>query len=120
MIGGAVTGARNVISGNVNYGIYVSDPGTRNLTVQGNYLGTDPHGTNAIGNGYSGIGIWSAATNVIVGGTNAGAGNLISGNDLGVDIGGAGDDRGPGLRQLHRCFLQWRHRVAEHKHWRLS
>ncbi len=90
VIGGTVTGARNVISGNVNYGIYVSDSGTKNLIVQGNYLGTDPHGTNAIGNGFSGIGVWNAATNITIGGANAGAGNLISGNDYGVNIGGSG------------------------------
>jgi Astacin (Peptidase family M12A) len=90
VIGGTVAGARNVISGNVNYGIFVSDPGTENLVVQGNYIGTDPHGTNALGNGYSGIGIWSSASNVLVGGTNAGAPNLISGNDNGISLGGSG------------------------------
>jgi hypothetical protein len=90
VIGGAVTGARNVISGNVNYGVYVSDAGTRNLTVQGNYLGTDPLGAAAHGNGLSGIGIWNSASNILVGGTNAGAGNLISGNNYGISIGGSG------------------------------
>ena len=90
LIGGTAAGARNVISGNVNYGIYVSDPGTKNLVVQGNYIGTDPHGATAIGNGFSGIGIWGAATNILVGGTNAGAENLISGNDYGISVGDAG------------------------------
>jgi Astacin (Peptidase family M12A) len=90
LIGGTTPGARNVISGNHNYGIYVSDAGTRNVVVQGNYLGTDPRGLTAIGNGFSGIGVWNTATNVLVGGTNAGAGNLISGNNDGVNIGGTG------------------------------
>jgi hypothetical protein len=90
LIGGTTPGARNVISGNHNYGIYISDAGTRNVVVQGNYLGTDPHGLTAIGNGFSGVGVWNTASNVLVGGTNTGAGNLISGNVLGVDIGGAG------------------------------
>jgi parallel beta-helix repeat protein len=90
LIGGTTPAARNIISGNVNYGIYVSDAGTRNILVEGNYLGTDPTGTTAIGNGFSGIGVWNTATNVVVGGASAGAGNLISGNDDGVDIGGAG------------------------------
>ena len=89
-IGGTVTGARNVISGNTNDGIYISDPGTGNLVVQGNYLGTDPHGTSAIGNGLSGIGIWSNALNVLIGGTNARAPNLISGNGAGISVGGPG------------------------------
>jgi hypothetical protein len=90
VIGGSGTGARNVISGNFNYGIFVSDPGTGNLIVQGNYIGTDVHGTNAVANGFSGIGIWSNADNILVGGTNAGAPNLISGNDNGISIGGPG------------------------------
>ncbi len=90
LIGGTTAAARNVISGNFNYGIYVSDAGTRNVVVQGNYLGTDPNGTTAIGNGFSGIGVWNTATNVLIGGTNTGAGNLISGNVDGVDIGSFG------------------------------
>jgi hypothetical protein len=90
VVGGTVAGARNVLSGNVNYGIYVSDQGTGNLIVQGNYIGTDVHGTNAIGNGLSGIGIWSSAFNVLVGGTNAGAPNLVSGNGNGISLGGLG------------------------------
>jgi hypothetical protein len=89
-IGGTVAQARNVISGNVNYGVFVSDPGTANLVVQGNYIGTDPFGTTAIGNGLAGIGIWSNSLNVLVGGTNAGAPNLISGNSNGISIGGPG------------------------------
>ncbi len=89
-IGGTVAGARNVISGNFSYGIYVSDPGTGNLIVQGNYIGTDVHGTNALANGASGIGIWSSASNVLVGGTNAGAPNLVSGNSNGISLGGSG------------------------------
>ncbi|HXC99147.1 MAG TPA: M12 family metallopeptidase, partial [Verrucomicrobiae bacterium] len=90
LIGGAVRQARNVISGNVKYGVFVSDPGTANLVVQGNYIGTDPSGTTAIGNGLSGIGIWSGALNILVGGTNARTPNLISGNGAGISVGGAG------------------------------
>ncbi len=46
-IGGAVAGARNVISGNgVNSmigadGVYISDAATMGNNVQGNYIGTD-------------------------------------------------------------------------------
>ena len=90
LIGGTTPAARNVISGNVNYGIYVSDVGTRNNIIEGNYIGTGPNGTTAIGNGFAGIGVWNTATNVLIGGTNTGAGNLISGNNYGVDIGGSG------------------------------
>jgi hypothetical protein len=79
-IGGSVPGAGNVISGNISYGIYLSDPGTSNNFVQGNFIGTDAAGTNSIGNGGFGIGILSGASGNLVGGTGSGARNLISGN----------------------------------------
>jgi hypothetical protein len=79
-IGGTSAGAGNLISGNTNYGIYISDPGTSNNFVLGNYIGTDFTGTNAIGNGSIGIGILNSASGNFIGGTGAGAGNLISGN----------------------------------------
>jgi hypothetical protein len=91
-IGGAVAGARNVISGNQQYGIYISDPGTGNNSVLGNYIGTDSTGTKAIGNGGFGIGIWSSAGGNFVGGPGAGAGNVISANSgfsYGLAVGGA-------------------------------
>ena len=47
--------------------------------IQGNYIGTNAAGTSAIANGGRGIRIKSA--NVTVGGSTAGAGNLISGNN---------------------------------------
>lgn len=89
---GGTGGAGNIISGNKQYGIYISDFGTSNNVVQGNFIGTDVAGTNAIGNTGFGIGIWSGASGNLVGGTSAGAGNLISGNpgfSYGIAIGGA-------------------------------
>ena len=48
MIGGTVAGARNVISGNTNPGVYILDSftaiSTQNNLVQGNYIGTDKTG----------------------------------------------------------------------------
>jgi hypothetical protein len=85
-IGGTSPAARNVISGNVSSGITVSDdntPATGSVLIQGNYIGTDVTGTVAMGNGYGsvfGSGIILTANNTTVGGTVAGAGNLISGN----------------------------------------
>ena len=88
LIGGAQPGAGNVVSGNYSEGIYIADPGTGNNFVLGNYLGTDPTGMYAIGNGFTGVGIWNGATNNQIGGTDADDGNLISGNgDDGVSIG---------------------------------
>jgi hypothetical protein len=55
-------------------------------TIQGNYLGTDPAGTQARGNGSRGIDIIQSNNNLI-GGAAQGQGNLISGNEhLGVFI----------------------------------
>lgn len=77
-IGGTSPAARNVISSNrVN-------AGSTGDVVQGNYIGTDKTGTAAIGNGFVGaaLGVGSLGTifDVTVGGTTAGAGNLVSGN----------------------------------------
>ena len=83
-IGGTTAAARNVISGSNTFGIKI-DAGTGNL-IQGNYVGTNAAGTAAIGNRLSGI--TTAAPDVTIGGTTAGAGNLISGNEA-VDGRGA-------------------------------
>jgi titin len=91
LIGGTTAGARNIISGNKQYGIYISDPGTSNNFVLGNFIGPDVTGTNAIGDGGFGIGIWNSASGNFIGGTSGGAGNLISGNpgfSYGVALGG--------------------------------
>ena len=73
VIGGVGAANRNVVSGNNKSGIYLRSD---NNTIQGNYVGTNGSGTAGLGNGYSGIRIWS--DNNLVGGP--GAGNLISGN----------------------------------------
>lgn len=79
-IGGTSAAARNVISGNTGHGV-AFDRALRPVgnTVQGNYIGTDVSGTMDLGNGADGIHIGSSR-NVMVGGTDPGASNLISGN----------------------------------------
>ncbi len=80
-IGGNDPGARNVISGN-SQGIQVRYPGA---VIVGNYIGTDATGMRAVGND---AGVAVAASDVVVGGTSAGSGNLISGNQYdGIDLG---------------------------------
>ena len=83
-IGGAVTGTRNVISGNQARGVYISGTGTTGNRVEGNYVGTNLTGTSAIANQFDGVAVSLAASNNIIGGlTNVpgtGAGNLVSGN----------------------------------------
>lgn len=89
-IGGAVGGAANVLSGNALEGVYIGDPGTIDNVVQGNFIGTDLNGTNAVANGDIGVGIWNGTSNNLVGGLIPGAANLISGNtNYGLVIGGA-------------------------------
>ena len=78
-IGGTTPGARNLISGNYGDGVGITDFSTDNL-VEGNYIGTDYLGTEALGNIQGGISIGDAATNNTVGGITPGARNLISGN----------------------------------------
>ncbi|WP_292933298.1 cadherin-like domain-containing protein [Noviherbaspirillum sp.] len=77
-IGGATAGARNVISGNAFYGIYVG--ASSNNVIQGNYIGTDSTGSAALANASDGIRFQGAALNNTVGGTAAGAGNIIANN----------------------------------------
>ena len=79
VIGGSQAGARNLISGNGNSGIYVSGGGACSNVFQGNYIGTDLTGTRSLANGQEGIYILSGSSNLI-GGLGQGTGNLISGN----------------------------------------
>ncbi len=97
-IGGTTTGAGNLISGNSGDGIDINGSGTTGNVVEGNYIGTDVTGTttfdansNPLGNGYDGVEIDYGATGNTVGGTSAGARNIISGNgNDGVELDQAG------------------------------
>ena len=82
MIGGTKSLMRNIISGNGYTGIIIAGTDVTNNVVQGNYVGTDLTGTHAVPNGQIGIGVWGGATGNLVGGTNAGAANVASGNPL--------------------------------------
>lgn len=74
---------RNVISGNSSFGLYLSG---RDLTVAGNYIGTNPTAAFAIPNAAIGVaidngsGAGGIAGPVILGGAGAVFGNVISGN----------------------------------------
>ncbi|MEK6322315.1 MAG: VCBS repeat-containing protein [Acidobacteriota bacterium] len=78
-IGGTTSQARNVISGHLGTGVVIlstSATDTFNL-VQGNYIGTDSTGTNALGNS-DGV-VISLAKKTTIGGNDASR-NVISGN----------------------------------------
>jgi hypothetical protein len=93
-VGGALAGARNVISGNIGDGVNLADTFGGNPDgnrVQGNYIGTDATGTLAVPNQGDGIDI-SDTDNTLVGGATTEARNLISGNRLnGVEVTPAND-----------------------------
>jgi CSLREA domain-containing protein len=85
-VGGTTAASRNLVSGNGLKGIDISNATASGNVVQGNYIGTDANGTAAIGNDEHGISIADAPSNTI-GGTAAGAGNVVSGNALhGIEI----------------------------------
>lgn len=88
-IGGTVSGARNIISGNDENGSSIIGASATGNLVQGNFIGTDVNGTADLGNIENGVVLYNAPNNKI-GGGNAGEGNVISGNGgNGVYISGA-------------------------------
>ena len=89
---------RNIISGNLFAGVWISGAGTNSNVVAGNYIGTDISGTSAVGNGSTfvvggdddingGVLIENGASDNLIGtsgrhGSNdADDRNVISGND---------------------------------------
>ncbi|MCX6008327.1 MAG: right-handed parallel beta-helix repeat-containing protein [Chloroflexi bacterium] len=78
-IGGPRKGQRNVISGNVAYGVDLFGHQVSGNLVYGNYIGTDPIGQKAIPNTY-GVLFDDRSHGNIVGGLEPGEANLISGN----------------------------------------
>ena len=79
-VGGIVAGSRNVLSGNVAQGVWVTFAGTSLNTIDGNFIGTDLTGSVALGNGNNGIEI--DGTSAMIGGVVAGAGNVIVASGL--------------------------------------
>jgi CSLREA domain-containing protein len=108
VIGGATAADLNVISDNRGAGILVD--GSDN-SAQGNWIGLDPTGLAALGNGtgvmITGAGNTVGAGNVISGNLGAGVdisgpgstGNVIQGNAIGPDVPGAGriSNQGDGI-----------------------
>ena len=83
-IGGTTAAARNIISGNTFHGIQL-DGTTTGTLVRGNYIGLNAAGTASIGIQDVGVSINNQnpgpTTNNTIGGTVAGARNVISGNE---------------------------------------
>ncbi|MFL5341430.1 MAG: SdrD B-like domain-containing protein [Gemmataceae bacterium] len=80
-IGGAALNQGNIISGNLQNGVRIENFGNNNI-IQGNFIGTDVSGTNALGNGATGVYIDSSSGNLIGGPapitTTSNQGNIIA------------------------------------------
>lgn len=103
-IGGAVTGARNVISGSFSVGLYLEGPGTTGNVIFGNFIGTNASGSGVLANAYgiyclfcSGNIIGSPdplSRNVLSGNQfygialSSGGGNIVQGNFIGTSASG--------------------------------
>jgi ELWxxDGT repeat protein/autotransporter-associated beta strand protein len=84
---GNTIGGRNVISGNVRYGVAVGGQGATGNLIAGNLVGTDSSGLKPLGN-QIGVSIDNVPSNT-VGGSGVDARNIISGNnDAGIRITG--------------------------------
>lgn len=91
ILGGTNALARNVLSGNSQYGLFITDPNTTGNQVLGNYIGTDASGSLAVSNQTGGAFVGGGARSNVIGGTMAAARNVFSGNrDFGLWLGGVG------------------------------
>jgi titin len=77
-IGGAVAGARNVISGNDGYGVEITGAVTDGNRVQGNRIGLPATGASPLGNALDGVRVADDANRNVIGGTRVGTGNVIA------------------------------------------
>src|SRR5574341_322993 len=79
---------RNLISGNTICGLYAS-PGSTHMLAQGNLVGSDIGGATPIPNASCGVAA-SGESGSLIGGTEAGQGNLILGNLVGISVASTG------------------------------
>jgi hypothetical protein len=88
-VGGTSASAANVISGNLQAGLLLSDSGTSGNVVLGNDIGTDSGRTINLGNTDDGVLIANGASANTIGGTTKGARNVIAFNAEGVVLSGS-------------------------------
>jgi hypothetical protein len=77
-IGGTATGAKNVIGGS-QVGVGIRGTNTSGIVLEGNSIGVGADGHTPIPNGY-GVWLFGGTSNNTIGGTAAGAGNVIADN----------------------------------------
>ena len=100
---GNTIGPDNVLSGNTEYGVWISGAGTNDNIVTGSRVGTNDAGTASLANGLGGVIVTDGAQfntigggNVISGNTNAGVwitgtnvlSNTVDGNFIGTNAAG--------------------------------
>ncbi len=85
IIGGTLSGAGNVISGNSGDGLAID---ANHPTMQGNLIGVDAKGTGVLGNLIFGIQV-QGGTNNVIGGQQPGAANIIDNNGTGIQVSAA-------------------------------
>ncbi|MBX9852994.1 MAG: T9SS type A sorting domain-containing protein [Cytophagaceae bacterium] len=104
IIGGTTAADRNIISMNGRSAVTIpSCTGTdgcgillervNGVTIQGNYIGVDATGLTAAGNGSTGIQVNGGCSAVVIGGSVAGSGNIISSNGFNCSDGTAPNAR---------------------------
>ncbi len=93
-IGGSTPSTRNVVSGNLQYGIMISGSQCSANIVSGNYVGLNAAGTGTVPNQWSGVAVFGGAHDNLIGGADAAAGNVISGNaNYGINLSGTNTSR---------------------------
>ena len=104
LIGGTVSGARNIITGNgisssnsviPGVGINIQGVSATGNFIQGNFIGTDITGKTSLNNSAQ-TGIYIAGNNNTIGGATIAARNIISGNSWSA----SGVDGGTGIRVI--------------------
>ncbi|WP_406695704.1 Calx-beta domain-containing protein [Singulisphaera sp. Ch08] len=85
LIGDGSVAGINVVANNRKHGIRLDGPGATGTQIRGNIIGLNPGGGSDFGNTLDGIHVEDAANNLI-GGTNPGDRNTISGNNNGIVI----------------------------------
>ena len=77
-IGEATAGAGNLISGNMNGGMFISGGKAVGNVIQNNWIGLQGDGATALGNQWHGIEFEAGAGRTLIGGIGGGAGNRIA------------------------------------------
>ena len=112
LVGGTLSVHRNVLAAGFN-GVRVTSGDAS--TIAGNFIGTNPGGDEDWGNADDGVFVTGPTTNLTIGGSAAGSGNVISGNDgdgIRIQGGGGGTPNGTDHRPQRRRTRQAGHRES--------